>query len=231
VELCGEFAVRIYVCEDMSEKEIEKIGNEKFSAVFAKKCICDFLDIDTAKYSVAFKYNTYGKPFIKDIYGADGSRFDIAPQFSFSISHSENIIVCAAAYFNIGVDCQKKSISDADKCRKIAKRFYADVENEFLDTLESDEEYIDNFFEIWAKKEAYVKYTGRGIAEGMKNFSVADRESGQRNYFQDVIFKRIDIGDTKDFVVYLCCNKNKCDNEENNTNQPEILLRGINFYV
>ena len=229
MELGGEFVVRIYICEDMSEKNI---GNEKFSAVFAKKCIFDFLDIDTAKYSVAFRYNTYGKPFIKDIYNsADGSKFDITPQFS--ISHSENIIVCAVAYFNIGLDCQKKSISDADKCRKIAKRFYADGENEFLDALESDA-YIDNFFEIWAKKEAYIKYTGKGIAEGMKDFSVADCESGQKNYLSDknidVIFKRIDIKNEKDFVVYLCYNKG--DNEEiNNKNQPEILLRGINFYV
>ena len=208
---------RLYICEDMTKARWGKnIGNEKLSAVFAKKCICDFLDLEESESSVFFEYNNYGKPLIKNIYNADGSNIDIS--LHFSLSHSENMIICAVSCFNIGADCQKKNIYNINNCRKIAKRFYTEEENKFLDTHKNALEYINNFFEIWVKKEAYIKYTGKGLAEGLKSFSVADNISGQRNYYKDVTFRKIKITGCEDFFVFLCCG-------ENNKDIPEIIMQ------
>ena len=186
---------------------MKNIGNEKESVVFAKKCICDFLGMEERTSSVSFAYNMYGKPIIKDIYDKNGIIADT--KVNFSLSHSDNIIICAVTYFNIGIDCQKKNIHDADRCKKIAKRFYSVEENIFLDAQKSDVLYIDNFFEIWTKKEAYIKYTGKGFAEKLQSFSVADSKYGQKEYYQDVVFKKITTENIKaeNFVIYLCHSK------------------------
>ena len=168
--------------------------------------------MNESEISVLFMYNNYGKPLIENIYDANGSSIDIV--LHFSLSHSENMIICAVACFNIGVDCQKKNIYDIDRCKKISKRFYTDDENRFLNMQESNEAYISNFFEIWVKKEAYVKYTGKGLAENLKSLSVADSESGQKKYYEDVIFERIIVNGSEDFVVYLCCDRNNKDKLE-----------------
>ena len=132
----------------------------------------------------------------------------------FSVSHSENMIICAVACFNIGADCQKNNTNNIEQCRKIAKRFYTEKENIFLDLFIDGVEYINNFFEIWAKKEAYIKYTGKGLAEGLNTFTVSDETSRQNNC-GEVYFKKIDLTELKKiknpekdkFFIYLCYNK------------------------
>lgn len=198
--------MKLYICQDITKAKWRKhIADEQSSAVFAKKCISDFLGVKDSKISVAFARSTYGKPLIKSMRGENGSEIDIA--LNFSLSHSGNMIICAVACFNIGADCQKKNIRDVKSCKKIAKRFYTLEEITFLDSLNDDALFIDNFFKIWVKKEAYIKYTGKGLAEGLRTFSVADGILGQKDSFGDVIFKNIKVKDSEDFVVSLCYNK------------------------
>lgn len=197
--------MKLYICRDITKaKWKKKVDDEKASAVFAKKCISDFLNIRNSKISVAFSRNAYGKPLIKSIRGEDGAEIDVA--LNFSLAHSEKMIICAVACFNIGADCQKKNIKDIGSCKKIAKRFYTSDENSYLNSL-NDDLYIDNFFEIWTKKEAYIKYTGKGLAEGLTSFSTADGVSGQKDSFGDVTFKNIKVKGAEDFLVSLCYNK------------------------
>ncbi|MCL2813858.1 MAG: 4'-phosphopantetheinyl transferase superfamily protein [Oscillospiraceae bacterium] len=191
--------MNLYICEDVKNaKWREDIPDDKkLSSAFMKRCIRDFTG---EKEPEIFK-DEYGKPYARD-------------SVCFSLSHSENMMICAVAQFNIGADCQKRSIENLQTCKKIAARFYAEQENAFLDSIlkrpetktgrTKQEAYIDNFFSIWAKKEAYIKYTGKGMAEGLNTFSTA-----KKNQLGGARFKKIYSKNSKknNFYIYLCYNK------------------------
>jgi|GEM_PF-1644896 len=245
--------MKLYICENYQNAKWTKniSDKKKLSLAFVKKCICDFLDEKENNIDIVISRNEYGKPYVESIYkiisknkndtGYDTEKIKIDISLFFSLSHSADMIICAVACFNIGVDCQKRNIENIENCKKIAKRFYTEQENEFLnsilgqddlekseDTEENFEEtvkeesYINNFFRIWTKKEAYIKYTGKGLAEGMQTFSVASKTK-QKSYHGEVYFKRISLANLKKikkisknekfkYNIYLCYNK---DNKNN----------------
>ena len=105
----------------------------------------------------------FGKPFL-----ADG-------RFSFSITHSDNIYALAASTVNIGADIQ--IYDDNRDFMKIAKRWFNAQELEFL---EKSPDKQDAFYEIWTRKEAYAKFTGKGLSSltsilTVKNGELCDR--------------------------------------------------------
>jgi len=224
--------MKLYICEDYRIAKWRRhiINDKKISLVFAKKCICDFLNEKENAVDIIFSKNEYGKPYIDGIYKIietgknEPEKIKIDISLFFSLSHSESMIVCAVACFNIGADCQKININNIETCKKIAGRFYTEKENIFLNSInsgdsETEQEYINNFFKIWAKKEAYIKYTGRGLSEGMNTFSVTDEKS-QSNYHADVYFRNISLEKSKKikipnkdkFYIYLCYNKENKNN-------------------
>ena len=227
----GCVVVKLYICEDVKNAgwrrhiknpagKPDKSGkiyhrkDPKISKLFIKKCICDFIGEKENNIDIVFAQNDYGKPYINEIYKLKcGMRVKIDISLFFSLSHSDNMMVCAVACFNVGADCQVKNPKDAEQCRKIAKRFYSEAENKFLDSLDINipDIYINNFFKIWTKKEAYIKYTGKGLSEGLNTFAVTS-ETRQKNYLGGVYFKRILPKKLrklkrKDFCIYLCYNK------------------------
>lgn len=79
-----------------------------------------------------FEYSPPGKPYLK------------SNKAYFSISHSENLVICAVSDKNVGVDVQKiKKVTT-----KTAEYIGADCEN---------------FISLWTKKEAEIKRLGKGI--------------------------------------------------------------------
>ena len=206
--------MKLYICEDYRIAKWRKfiINDKKLSLAFAKKCICDFLGEKERFVEIVFSRNEYGKPYVESIYKIkdETEKIKIDISLFFSLSHSGGMMICAVACFNVGADCQKKNIDNIENCKKIANRFYTEKENVFLNSTEQ-EEYTDNFFRIWTKKEAYIKYTGKGLAEGMKTFSVTN-EKRQKSYLGEVYFKRISLEklrkiEKNNFYLYLCYNK------------------------
>lgn len=106
-------------------------------------------------FSLAFQENSTGskKPFFKNM-----------PEVHFSISDSGSYWACAFASEEIGLDIQK--IQEV-KAQRISRRFFHPLEVKWLE--ENGWEY---FIRIWTLKESYVKYTGRGMSDGLKVFSV-----------------------------------------------------------
>ena len=99
------------------------------------------------------KKEPYGKPFFRD-----------QPQIRFSISHSGKYWMCAFAQEQVGFDIQEYSHREY---LPIATRFFHPDE---LDAVKK--EGIRTFYEIWSAKESYIKYTGKGLSEPLKDFSV-----------------------------------------------------------
>ncbi len=108
----------------------------------------------------------HGKPY-----------FPSHPDVHFSVSHTDGIWVCAFADCEVGCDVQDHRENDSpDRLARIAKRWFSDGECRYFD--ERGQETAE-FYRIWSRKEAYVKYTGNGIAEGkFREFTVTREIDG-----------------------------------------------------
>lgn len=94
----------------------------------------------------------------------------------FSVSHSGGYFVCLVSDRPVGVDIQKERYADM---KKISRRYFTHEECTY-----ADEAGRDGFFLLWTRKEAYCKYTGRGLEEILKGTPVINREDVEFFDFQ-----------------------------------------------
>lgn len=100
----------------------------------------------------AYRYTENGKPYL-----ADNTAY-------FSISHSEKWVALAVSDREIGLDLQKISpIRPA-----VLRRCFTPQEQRWID---GDDR---RFTQLWVKKEAYGKYTGRGLTAPFATLSYED---------------------------------------------------------
>ena len=111
---------------------------------------------------IKFSENEYGKPYLEDY-----------PDFHFNISHTRDALAVAIADNDIGVDIEHIKKADV----KIADRFFALPEKEFV--MQSADKN-KAFYQIWTRKEAYIKYLGRGLSVPLTYFNVLDKEISQK---------------------------------------------------
>lgn len=92
----------------------------------------------------------------------------------FSVSHSGGVWICAFAEQEVGCDLQERR--ENPKYKKLAARWFS--ENEAERTLTECD-----FCDIWARKEAYVKFLGTGIDENFRRFdSFSLRDAVMRDF-------------------------------------------------
>jgi 4'-phosphopantetheinyl transferase len=96
---------------------------------------------------------TWGKPC-----------FPLLPDVCFSISHSGDFWMCAFSPRPVGLDVQFHVPRNQEK---LSRRFFHPEEDAFL-----RRGGYDRFYDVWAAKESYLKYTGRGITDDLSAFSV-----------------------------------------------------------
>ncbi len=108
--------------------------------------------------------NEHGKPY-----------FNNADNFYFNISHTEGVTVLAVSEREVGVDVEKVRKANF----KIAERHFLQNEIDYIS-------YCDKrFFEVWTKKEAFLKYKGTGISGGLKSVNVFDSTPKIKTFFID----------------------------------------------
>lgn len=108
-------------------------------------------------------YGKHDKPFIKDRINNEA--------IEFNISHSENRILIALTLDNsVGVDIEK--VNKKVDHESLSKRFFSQQEYEYLNNPKLNNK-IDAFYNIWSRKEAFIKAIGEGIAFGLDTFSVS----------------------------------------------------------
>ncbi len=133
-----------------------------------------------------FDKNAYGKPYLVGF-----------PEFHYNISHTKYMIAVGISDYPIGVDVERIQLAKL----KIARRFFHEQE---LDYIFSHPRKIDKcFYEIWTKKEAYVKRDGRGMFLNFRAFNVM--QDGINNIFETI--------EVNNYIVSICT-KNNIRNEE-----------------
>ena len=108
--------------------------------------------------NIEFGQNEFGKPYLKGY-----------PKFYFNISHTRNALAVAVSDSEVGVDIERVKAAE----HGISDRFFALPEREYIvNSLNPDKA----FYEVWTRKESYIKYIGQGLSMSLTSFSVLDTE-------------------------------------------------------
>ena len=123
----------------------EKTDSKKF----LKKIISQKLGV--YEEQLEFSYSMHGKPFLKNY-----------PAIHFNLSHTVDMLIIVIADKPVGVDIEKINHGkDEARLLQIAKRFFTENENCYINEDEGCR--VEKFYEIWIRKEAYVKCIGGSL--------------------------------------------------------------------
>lgn len=138
-----------------------------YGNVLVRYLISRKLHIDNSE--IVFETNSYGKPYLsgkKNLY--------------FNLSHSGKWIFCGLAEKEIGVDIERRADCKTD----IAKRFFADAEYKYLNSIPVEKQK-QVFYDIWSLKESYIKYKGMGLSMPLDSFEFHFEEEEVFVYGED----------------------------------------------
>lgn len=111
-----------------------------------------------------------GKPRIPDF-----------PEFHYNLSHSGRWVVLAFGSSPVGVDVEQlRPDTDVDA---MASRFFCREEQEFI---RQGPDARRRFFEVWTRKESYLKYLGTGLKKSLTSFGVLRPEPGMQFFGQEL---------------------------------------------
>ena len=142
----------------------------------SRSCLAQAIDDYCSKKEIFFGRNQSasfflsqglkGKPCLRDF-----------PQVQFSVSHSRNLWLCGIQDQPLGIDIEYKSqmrglatrsSEGQTRFEKIAGRYFTDAEQKYVKAHGEE-----GFYQVWVRKEAYIKCRGTGISEVLASFSVA----------------------------------------------------------
>ena len=140
------------------KKRIKSLGPDQRTILIGSELIvrilaCSYLNINNSE--IVFRQNSYGKPYIIGF-----------PNFHFNVSHSENLLVVLISDQAVGVDVEKIRNPNI----QIVNRFFTENEKDYV--LSDPSLTTKRFYEIWTRKEAYVKYLGKGLSHPLLSFDV-----------------------------------------------------------
>lgn len=122
--------------------------------LLARYVLTQTLGIDNTQ--IHFARGAHGKPYLESF--AD---------VHFSVSHTDGCVAFAIGTGRLGVDAEKRRPANL----RIAERFFTARETERI-YASADRQAA--FFEVWTKKEAYLKMRGTGLTESLRDFDVFD---------------------------------------------------------
>lgn len=147
-------AIKTFVFENIKDK------SKRHAQV--QSALRQYTGIDSAEVL----YTVRGKPYIKGV----------PNDMYVSVTTADEVMVVVFSNKPIGIDGERMARFENDKRAKkpdyisLAERFFAPDEVEFVRDADIEAE---RFAEIWVRKEAYVKFTGKGLSD-FSNFSVTD---------------------------------------------------------
>lgn len=84
-----------------------------------------------------------------------------------SASHTGKWVYCGISEEPLGIDAQ--IVTPVRNRQRIVDRFFTKEEREWLSGREEEA-----FFDLWSRKEAFAKYTGKGIAYGLQKIPTVE---------------------------------------------------------
>lgn len=110
-----------------------------------------------APRNLEFKYGKFGKPKLANA------------EIEFNTSYSEGLALIGISASQIGLDIEKiKDIPDMDI---VARHHFAPIELKKLMNLPKEDK-VKGFYRCWTRKEAFIKFDGRGLAIPLDSFAV-----------------------------------------------------------
>ncbi len=125
------------------------------AAILIDKILVSF---GASEKEITYLFGENGKPYFAEF-----------PDLHFNISHSANMVMAAFGTVETGCDIEKIKPVDL----KLAKRFFAPSEYEYLRSFENEEGQQLEFYRLWTLKESYMKATGRGMSLPFNGFSIS----------------------------------------------------------
>lgn len=176
------FAIKASVDEDI----------KTLSSSFIRALLCSVLALKDDELIIAA--NEYGKPFLPN-------HTDI----HFNISHSGEYVICAMDSAPIGIDIEKEKVRDFET---IQSHFFAPQEILYVNNCKASVQ--SSFYDIWTRKESYLKAIGTGFYTDSALFSVvhwnrlvSSLELGMQKWFLKP------YSDIPNYKVAVCaCNNN-----------------------
>lgn len=172
--------------DEVRRRKAEKIRNPRGQAVslgaglLLQKAVADFLEPEVGKPGGSersasiglleiFRITTgeilarLGEPvLLKYRYGEMGKPYLVNVPLYYNLSHSGDFVLCAVSEQEIGADIQEIRKGDI---MRVAERYFAEEELAKLQECRTEAEKNRLLFQLWTKKEAFGKLTGKGIAE------------------------------------------------------------------
>lgn len=164
-----------YICSDFDDDFMEDIPAKRQNTIkaFRNKRDRDLMltgDILAHKFlpkSNVCTVGKNGKPFLPN-----------CTSIHFNKSHSGSVAVLAVAKVPVGIDVQQHRNTN---CLAIAKRHFSLPEIECMNSATNKKSC---FFDIWCKKESYLKMTGTGINRNLSCIDYGDCRFFFSNFFE-----------------------------------------------
>jgi len=106
-------------------------------------------------------------PNVKEAKG--GKPYLVNCDLHFNISHSQRYVVCAIGEVELGIDVQFHKRNNVDA---VAKKIMSEVEWQGYQEASDKANY---FYDLWARKESFLKFTGDGIISDMHMLDINAR--------------------------------------------------------
>ena len=141
-----------------------------------------------------------GKPYIEDV------------KFCFNISHSGDMVFCAVADSEIGIDVEgigriERICADSKRMEHFLDRIASEQEKEWFYNLPENEKK-KGFLRIWTGKESYGKANGKGIALDLRKVDVLNEKDYlfreiNKEYFVTVYMENISREDCQFQLIHI----------------------------
>ena len=129
--------------------DTKKILSRQDTTKIWQNVLEDILKSKFPKIVPVVKRDKMGKPFVANI-----------PGCYFSVSHSKRKIAVAVDVMPVGVDIEKVREVNLD----IVHHFFSNYDIEKFCEIPAEDK-LDSFFDMWTKKESYVKCIGMGFSK------------------------------------------------------------------
>ncbi len=143
-----------------------RFDNDKKLCILSDMLLREMLSETFGITCPEFALSEKGKPYLKN------------GKAHFNISHSKDFFACAVDSKPVGIDIEAKKLIHTQLLRRVCTEdelIFITGQSELPTTKDflSEEEAL-KFLQVWTAKEAYIKYTGKGLSTELTSFSTAE---------------------------------------------------------